>query len=107
LTESRRIAALADTYEIMIAPHNYYSHLSTFISSHLCASVPNVKIMETDVDSVPWRDDIISELPQIENGHMMLPRRPGIGAELNEKEIAKHPWPNTSRRSPAHLFSSK
>jgi len=92
-TESRRIAALADMYEIMIAPHNYYSHLSTLMSAHLCASVPNVKIMETDVDSAPWRDDIISELPEIENGYLTLPKRPGLGAELNEKEIAKHPWP--------------
>jgi len=91
--ESRRIAALADMYETLVAPHNYYSHLSTFMSAHLCASVPNVKIMETDVDSVPWRDDIITELPDIKNGYMNLPRKPGLGAELNEKEIARHPWP--------------
>ena len=92
-SESRRIAALADMYEIMVAPHNYYSHLSTFMSAHLCASVPNIKIMETDVDSVPWRDDIITELPEIKDGYLSLPQKPGIGAELNEKEIAKHPWP--------------
>ena len=91
--ESRRIAALADMYEIMVSPHNYYSHLSTFMSAHLCASVPNVKIMETDVDSVPWRDDIITELPDIKDGYINLPKKPGIGAELNEREIAKHPWP--------------
>jgi galactonate dehydratase len=91
--ESRRIAALADMYETMVSPHNYYSHLSTFMSAHLCASVPNVKIMETDFDSVPWRDDIITELPDIKDGYINLPKKPGIGAELNEKEIARHPWP--------------
>jgi len=92
-TESRRVAALADMYEIMVAPHNYYSHLSTFISTHLCATVPNVKIMETDVDSVPWRDDITTELPDIREGYIYLPKKPGIGVELNEKEIARHAWP--------------
>jgi len=92
-SESRRIAALADMYEIMVAPHNYYSHLSTFISAHFCALVPNLKIMETDVDSVPWRDDITTELPDIRDGYLYLPKKPGIGVELNEKEIAKHPWP--------------
>ena len=91
--ESRRIAALADMYEIMVAPHNYYSHLSTFMSVHLCATMPNVKIMETDVDSVPWRDDITTELPDIRDGYIYLPKKPGIGVELNEKEIARHPWP--------------
>lgn len=91
--ESRRIAALADMYEIMVAPHNYNSHLSTFMSAHLCATVPNFKILETDPESVPWRDDIISDLPDVRNGFLHLPKKPGIGAELNEKEIAKHPWP--------------
>ncbi|MFH0846513.1 MAG: mandelate racemase/muconate lactonizing enzyme family protein [Chloroflexota bacterium] len=91
--ESRRIAALANLYETMVAPHNYVSHLSTFMCAHLCASVPNVKILETDFDSIPWRDDIITELPEIKKGYLSLPKKPGIGADLNEKEIARHPWP--------------
>lgn len=91
--ESRRIASLAGIYEIMVAPHNYNSHLSTFMSAHLCASIPNFKILETDFDSVPWRDDIITEVPDIKDGYLNLPKKPGLGVELNEKEIAKHPWP--------------
>lgn len=91
--ESRRIAAQADMYEILVAPHNYYSHLSTFMNAHLCASIPNLKILETDFDSAPWRDDITTELPDIKDGYLYLPKKAGIGVELNEKEIAKHPWP--------------
>jgi L-alanine-DL-glutamate epimerase-like enolase superfamily enzyme len=91
--ESRRIAAMADMYEIMAAPHNYVSHLSSFMCSHLCATIPNFKIMETDVDSVPWRDEITTDVPEIKDGYMLLTKKPGIGTELNEKEIAKHPWP--------------
>jgi len=93
-TQSKKIADLAEIHEIMVAPHNYYSHLSTFMSAQLCASVPNVRIMETDVDSVPWKDDIVTEAPVIENGYMLISGRPGVGTELNEKEIAKHPWPS-------------
>jgi L-alanine-DL-glutamate epimerase-like enolase superfamily enzyme len=92
-TESRRIAALAEMYEIMVAPHNYYSHVATFMNAQLCALTPNLKIMETDYDSVPWRDDIVTELPDIKDGYLNLPKKPGIGVELNEKEIARHPWP--------------
>jgi galactonate dehydratase len=65
---------------------------------HLCASVPNVRIMEIDVDGVPWRDDIISEPLRIENGHLILPKAPGLGADLNVKEITKHPWSAQSNR---------
>ena len=63
------------------------------MNAHFCASIPNFKIMETDVDSVPWRDDITTELPDIREGYIYLPKKPGIGVELNEKEIARHPWP--------------
>ena len=91
-TESRRIAALADVHEIVITPYNAVSHLSTFMTAHLCASVPNVKIMGMDVDGAPWKDDIVTEIPNIKDGYIQIPRKPGIGVELNEKEIAKHPW---------------
>jgi len=91
-SESRRISALADVCEIPISPHNYYSHLSTLMSAQLCASVPNVKIMEIDVDGVPWKDDLISEPLVIKDGFLMMPKLPGLGADLNEAEVLKHPW---------------
>jgi galactonate dehydratase len=91
-TQSKKVADLAESYEINIAPHNYYSHLSTLMSAHLCAAVPNVRIMEIDIDDVPWKDDLVSEPLDIKDGHLRIPTRPGWGADLNEREIAKHPW---------------
>jgi galactonate dehydratase len=91
-TQSKKVADLAESYEINIAPHNYYSHLSTLMSAHLCAAVPNVRIMEIDIDDVPWKDDIVSEPLDIKDGRLRIPTRPGWGADLNEREIAKHPW---------------
>jgi galactonate dehydratase len=91
-TESRRIADLADIHDITITPHNHYSHLATFMSAHLCASTPNIRIMEVDVDSVPWRDDIFTKLPIIKDGYLVMPDKPGLGTDLNEKEIVKHLW---------------
>lgn len=91
-SESRRIAALADICEISVAPHNYYSHLSTLLSAHFAASVPNLKILEVDVDSVPWRDDLLTEPVEIVDGHLKLPTKPGLGADLNEREVRKRPW---------------
>jgi galactonate dehydratase len=91
-TASKKIADLADAYEINVAPHNYYSHLATMMSAHLCAVASNVRIMEIDVDDVPWRDDLVTEPPRIEAGHLLMPSKPGWGLDLNEAEIAKHPW---------------
>ncbi|MCL4534348.1 MAG: mandelate racemase/muconate lactonizing enzyme family protein [Bacteroidetes bacterium] len=92
-TPSKKIADLAEIYEINVAPHNYYSHLSSFISANLCAVANNVRIMEMDIDAVPWRDDLVTEPPEIVNGYMKVPTKPGWGVDLNEKEMAKHPWP--------------
>ena len=90
--QSRRIAAPAESYEINITPHNANSYLASFMTAHACASVPDVRIMGIDVDGAPWRDDIVTELPEIKDGYLKIPRKPGLGVELNEKEIAKHPW---------------
>jgi galactonate dehydratase len=92
-TASKKMADFIEIYEINVAPHNYYSHLSSFMSAHLCAVANNVRIMESDVDSVPWRDDLVTEQPEIINGYMTIPTKPGWGTDLNEKEMAKHPWP--------------
>jgi len=90
-SESLKIAAMADAYEINVAPHNFYSHLSTMMSANLAALVPNLRIMETDPDVVPWHDDLCTVKPTIKNGQMALPTGPGWGTEVNEATIRAHP----------------
>ena len=92
LGQSLQIAQQAALREIQVAPHNYYSHLSTFQNAHLCAVLPNLKIMETDVDSCPWRDAYVTALPEIRDGYLQVPSGPGWGVDLDEAAIARHPW---------------
>jgi len=89
---ARRVADLAETYELNVAPHNYNGHLSTFQSLNLCAAVSNVKIMESDPDAVPLRDELFTRLPEVKDGHMTIPNAPGWGTELNEAAARKHAW---------------
>jgi len=89
--QSMKIAAMAEAYEVNCAPHNFYGHLSTLMSAHLCAAIPNFRIMEIDIDDVPWKDDILTYTPEIENGALKVPSTPGWGAELNEEVIRAHP----------------
>ncbi len=91
ILESMKIAAMAEAYEVNVAPHNFYGHLSTLMSAHFCAALPNFRIMEIDIDDVPWKDDLVTEPPIIENGHLVLPTGPGWGADLDEEAIRKHP----------------
>lgn len=89
--ESTRIATLADAYEIDCAPHNFYGDLATLMSAHFCAAIPNFRIMEIEVDDVPWKSDLVTVAPVIENGQLRVPQGPGWGAEINEEAVLAHP----------------
>ena len=88
-SQAKKVADLAEVYDVNIAPHNYNSHLSSFQSLNLTASVSNVRIMESDVDSAPWRDEITTEIPDLENGYMKIPSKPGWGCDLDERAAKK------------------
>jgi len=89
--ESVRIATLADAYEVNVAPHNFYGALASLISAHFCASIPNFRIMEIEVDDVPWKNDLITTPVVLEDGHLLVPDRPGWGADVNEDAVREHP----------------
>jgi galactonate dehydratase len=91
ILESVKIAAMADAYEVNVAPHNFNGHLGSLISAHFSAVVPNFKVMEIDIDDVTWKDDIVTLPPVIENGDLLLPTGPGWGAEVNEEFVRAHP----------------
>lgn len=91
---SKQIADLADVHEMNVAPHNHSGHLATFISAHFSAVVPNLRIMEYDVDDVPWRETLFTNTPKIKKGTMELPKGPGWGTEVNEKVLREHLWPH-------------
>jgi galactonate dehydratase len=91
-SQAKKIGDLAEAYQFNMAPHNYYSHLSTFISASLCAVLPNVRIQEIDVDDVPWREEMVTVQPHIQNGHLKMPTGPGWGTELKEEVFKAHPW---------------
>ena len=91
---SKKIGDLANVFQLNVAPHNYYSHLATHMSASLCAVLPNVRIMEIDIDDVPWKDDLTTHVPDIVDGYMKIPTRPGWGTELNEEAVKAHLWPD-------------
>jgi L-alanine-DL-glutamate epimerase-like enolase superfamily enzyme len=91
--QAKKIADLAETFEVNCAPHNYYSHLATAIAAQWCAAIPNVRILELDVDDVPWRDELVTAVPEITAGDLRVPAGPGWGADVNEEVLRDHPWP--------------
>jgi L-alanine-DL-glutamate epimerase-like enolase superfamily enzyme len=90
--QARKIAQLAELYEVSCTPHNFYSHLATFISAHWCAATPNVDLFELDVDDVPWKDQATTRVPEIRDGVLTIPDGVGWGADVDEEILLEHPW---------------
>lgn len=90
--QSARIAALADAHETTMAPHNPVGELGNLMSLHLSAIAPNLRIMELRVDEAPWTRDHLSHPPQVVDGHMIVPDRPGWGSEIDEDAVRARPW---------------
>ncbi|MBV7337744.1 hypothetical protein KFU94_57840 [Chloroflexi bacterium TSY] len=69
-----------------LAPHNNSSALSTVADAHICASVPNFLALEFHRYGDPtWNDTLLSDEPVIQQGHVVLNEKPGLGVELNEE----------------------
>jgi len=88
---SRRICELAAHYDTMVSPHNYMSPLSTLVNAHLYAAMPNFEIFEIDIDDIPWKCHLIDQKIEIVDGELLVPDRPGLGANIVESEVARHP----------------
>ena len=89
--QSMKIAASAEAHEVNVAPHNFYGHLCTMMNAHFAAAVPNLRIMETDIDRLAWDHELVSHVPEIVDGHLIMPNRPGWGTEPIEDAIRAHP----------------
>jgi L-alanine-DL-glutamate epimerase-like enolase superfamily enzyme len=89
--QSMKIAAAAEAHEVNLAPHNFYGHLCTMMNAHFCAAVPNLRIMETDIDRIGWDHELFTHVPEIIDGHLVVPDRPGWGTEPDEAGLRAHP----------------
>lgn len=89
--QSLKIAAAAEAHEINVASHNFYGHLCTMMNAHFSAVVPNMRIMETDIDRVSWDHELFTHVPEFKDGYLILPDRPGWGTDPIESALAAHP----------------
>src|SRR5258707_898954 len=77
--------------EVNVAPHNFYGHLCTMMNAHFSAAVPNLRIMETDIDRLAWDHELFTHVPEFVDGYLVMPDRPGWGTEPNEEGLRAHP----------------
>ncbi len=94
ITELRKIAALAETHNTWIQPHNPYGPINTMAAAHLNATLPNFLIMELIME--PGMHDWFGQVtggafPEPVGGFFPIPTGVGLGVEIDETAIAAFP----------------
>ena len=106
ITEVKKIAALADTYYLPIAPHNSSGPIANLLSVHLAASIPNFLILEEIEPETELRNSICTHPLVLRDGAFPLPTQPGIGTDLvfdaleGKEEHRFRPQPPSNRTEP-------
>jgi L-alanine-DL-glutamate epimerase-like enolase superfamily enzyme len=88
-TEALRIAAVASTFGVQIAPHGVGSGVSLAAALHLCAAIPNFRTYEYNRLPNALREQILLTPPTFADGQLFVPDGPGLGIELDEDVIDK------------------
>ncbi len=92
LWEAHKIAAMAETYSMAVAPHNPNGPIATAAVLHFALATPNWLIQEAISDDVPWRNEVITHPIEVVDGYIAPPTRPGLGIDVNEQAAAKYPF---------------
>lgn len=94
ISHSKKIAALAEARHVGVVPHNPLSPVSTAACIQIAASIPNFALQEyphSMSEEGPRGNQLVKEPLQIQNGHILVPDKPGIGVELDEKTLPRFP----------------
>jgi len=93
LTHSKKIAAVAESFNVGVIPHNPLTPISTAACIQIDACIPNFVLQEyTGEDKPPKSEMVVKEPLRLEKGYLEIPDRPGIGVEINDEFFATHEY---------------
>ncbi len=91
ITEMKKVAAHAETYQVVIAPHNTKGPVGIMAAAHVMASIPNALIQEfVSPSRIPWRNDVLVDPLVVEDSCLVIADRPGLGIEFDEEALRPH-----------------
>jgi galactonate dehydratase len=93
LLAGKKVAAFAAVQDLRVAPHCSVGPVALAAALHFDLSTPNFLIQESFAEfDVPWRDDLVAGWNPVRDGELALGDAPGLGLELDESALARHPY---------------
>lgn len=92
ITEAMKIAEVAHRYGIDLCPHSWHNGLMAMANAHLVAALPNPRVLEVCMIQGPLQWAILDEKPDIVDGWLHLPERPGLGVTAAADLEAQFPY---------------
>ena len=91
-THCKKICAIAESHHQGVIPHAVPSGpVATAAHVQLGACVPNYEVQEHVYEESPPYSDVVEQIITLRDGWLEIPETPGIGVELDEDGIRKHP----------------
>lgn len=90
ISEGLRIAALAATYQLKLAPHLWGGALMSSAGLQLCAVSPSAFIAEYSLLHNPLQHELAAEPIVAKDGDVVVPDRPGLGVTLNADFVERY-----------------
>jgi galactonate dehydratase len=100
----RDIAAMAEAYQVTVAPHGYDTAATFAASIQIGAAIPNFFMLDMYLPSQNWSNDFVKQPFRAANGYIDIPTSPGLGIDLDESALARRPFhsiPPMRVRAPA------
>jgi len=83
LSESKKIATMAEAYQLPVAPHDCTGPILLTASVHLSLNCPNTLVQEmVRAFYYDWYGKLVTELPPVKDGYITAPKGPGLGTQL-------------------------
>ena len=83
--------AMAEAYQVVIAPHNTKGPVGIMAAAHVMAAIPNALIQEFIAPSrIPWRNDVLTHPLEVIDSALVVPDRPGLGVEFDAEALKPH-----------------
>ena len=85
LTEMKKIAAVAESFNLVVSPHSFSSGVLLAATLHFMAATPVADLLEFDVTETGIYDELFAEPLRVDGGAVEVPRHPGLGVVLTDE----------------------